>query len=327
MTTQTSRAVVSGLVDAGLLDPARSAEAETVVQGALREGPVSSAPLRRRLAEIAGYVGGAFVVGAAWLFFSATWDDLGRAGQVSLLLVSAAVLVAGGLLLARAERRAGADPLDSIRGRLAAVLLTGGAACTAFGAGIWLDGVLGNGELVVVLAALAGVLVAVGGYLAVPSPVGQLGIAVGTFVMIPSGLAALHSDSQSAIPLGLLVLLLGGVWLGLAERGVWRDRTTARVIGCVIAFVGAQIPVADEQAWVAYLATAGLGAAAFGLYVGTRSWPYLATGVIAVTVAVPEALYDWAGGSLGAAGILLATGVTLLVASLAGLRLRQEVTG
>jgi len=297
MTTQTSRAVVSGLVDAGLLDPARSAEAETVVQGALREGPVSSAPLRRRLAEIAGYVGGAFVVGAAWLFFSATWDDLGRAGQVSLLLVSAAVLVAGGLLLARAERRAGADPLDSIRGRLAAVLLTGGAACTAFGAGIWLDGVLGNGELVVVLAALAGVLVAVGGYLAVP------------------------------FPLGLLVLLLGGVWLGLAERGVWRERTTARVIGCVIAFVGAQIPVADEQAWVAYLATAGLGAAAFGLYVGTRSWPYLATGVIAVTVAVPEALYDWAGGSLGAAGILLATGVTLLVASLAGLRLRQEVTG
>ena len=326
MTTPTSRAVVSGLVDAGLLDPVRSAEAEAVVQGALREGPVSSAPLRRRLAEIAGYVGAAFVVGAAWLFFSATWDDLGRAGQVALLLVSAAVLVAGGLVLARTERRAGADALDSVRGRLAAVLLTGGAACTAFGAGIWLDGVLDNSELVVVLAALTGVLVAVGGYLAVPSPVGQLGIAVGAFVMIPSGLASLHSDSRSAIPLGLLVLLLGGLWLGLAERGVWRERTTARVIGCVIAFVGAQIPVADERAWVAYLATATLGAVAFGLYVGTRSWPYLATGVIAVTVAVPEALYDWAGGSLGAAGILLATGVTLLVASLAGLRLRQVVT-
>lgn len=327
MNSQSSRAVVSGLVEAGLVDPARSAEAESVVQGALQQGPVSSTPMRRRLAEIAGYVGAAFVVGAAWLFFSATWDDLGRTGQVSLLLVSAAVLVVGGLVLARAQRREGADPLDSVPGRLAAVLVTGGAACTAFGVGIWLGDVLDNGELVVMLSALAGVLVAVGGYLAVPSPVGQLGIAVGTFVMIPSGLASLHSDSRSAIPLGLLVLLLGGVWLGLAERGVWRERTTARVIGCVIAFIGAQIPVADERSWVAYLATAGLGAVAFALYVGTRSWPYLATGVIAVTVAVPEALYDWAGGSLGAAGILLATGVTLLVASLAGLRLRQEVTG
>ena len=66
---------------------------------------------------------------------------------------------------------------------------------------------------------------------------------------------------------------------------------------------------------------------AFWLYVVTRAWPYLATGVIAVTVAVPEALYDWVEGSLGAAGVLLATGVTLLLSSLAGLRLRHEVSG
>ena len=81
------------------------------------------------------------------------------------------------------------------------------------------------------------------------------------------------------------------------------------------------------DAWVAYVGTAALGAVAFWLYVVTRAWPYLATGVVAVTVAVPEALYDWVEGSLGAAGVLLATGVTLLLSSLAGLRLRHEVSG
>jgi len=48
--------------------------------------------------------------------------------------------------------------------------------------------------------------------------------------------------------------------------------------------------------------------------------------VVAVTLAVPQALLDWAGDSLGPAGLLLAAGLTLLVTSLLGLRLRQEVT-
>ena len=89
--------------------------------------------------------------------------------------------------------------------------------------------------------------------------------------------------------------------------------------------LGAQFPVFDDPAWPGYVATAVVGAAAFWMYVVTRAWPYLATGVIAVTLAVPEALSDWFEGALGAAGVLLATGVTLLVAALAGLRLRQEV--
>ncbi|HEX6485476.1 MAG TPA: hypothetical protein VF012_02095, partial [Nocardioidaceae bacterium] len=53
--------------------------------------------------------------------------------------------------------------------------------------------------------------------------------------------------------------------------------------------------------------------------------PYLAVGVVGVTLAVPEALLDWTEGSLGTAGVLLVAGVTLLGASLLGLRLRKEV--
>jgi FtsH-binding integral membrane protein len=328
MTGSRTSSIVDRLVAAGLLDPARVVEAETVVAGALDEQPTESAPLRRRMAEIAGYVGAAFVVGAAWLFLSQTWADLGLTGQVGLLFVSAVALAAGGLLLARAAgRSAEADPLDDIRGRLASVLLAGAGACAAFGVGIWVDDALANTELVVMLAALTGLIVVLVGYVVMPSPVGQAAAAVAAFVTVPAGLGALPSDSTSPVPLSLSVLALGALWLLLAERKIWRERTLGRLLGCALAFVGAQMALPGQHSWVAYVATAAVGALAFGLYVGTRAWPYLLTGVLAVTVAVPEALYDWAEGSLGAAGILLVTGVTLLAAALAGLRLRHEVTG
>ena len=327
MTSSRATSVVDGLVGAGLVDPARAGEAESVVRRALgAEEAAHSTPLKRRIAEIAGYVGAAFVLGAAWLFLTETWDDRGLAGQVGLLLGSALVLAAGGLLLVRSAGRA-RDPLDDIRGRLASVLLAGAAACAAFGTGLWLDDTLANPDLVVLVAALTGLVGVLSGYAVLPSPVGQVAAAVAAFVMVPSGLSALPSDSTNILPMAMTVLLLGAVWLLLAERGVWHEVGTARVVGCVIAFVGAQLALGNEHAWVAYVATAALGVVAFGLYVVTRAWPYLVTGVLAVTVAVPEALYDWAEGSLGAAGIMLVTGVTLLLAALAGLRLRQEVTG
>lgn len=285
-----------------------------------------AAPLRRRMAEIAGYVGGAFVVGAAALFFGTTWDQLG-VGQQAAILIGIGVLLAGagaGLVMSAGSMHALRAPGEAIRLRLTSVLLTGAAASTAFGAGVLLADAITNEGLPVMLAAILAFALMLGGYRVAPTTVGQVGAAVSAFVAIPSGLAALESDSTSTVPLGLLVLTLGAVWIAAAERGLWDEVLSARAIGSVLAIIGAQIPISDSNAWVGYVATAAVGAIAFWLYVGTRAWPYLAAGVVALTLAVPEALNDWAGGSLGAAGILLATGVTLLVAALLGLRLHHE---
>ena len=46
--------------------------------------------------------------------------------------------------------------------------------------------------------------------------------------------------------------------------------------------------------------------------------------MLAVTVVVPEAIIDWTDGSLGAGGAVLVAGLTLLGASAAGFRVRQE---
>lgn len=325
----TLRRVVDGLVDAGLVDPARRGEADNVVHRALAAGPPAplTGSLRRRMAEVAGYVGGAFVVGAAALFFSATWSDFSLGVQVGLMLGIAAVLVAAGVAIAAAAggRSGLAREGEAVRRRLASVLVTGAAGSAAFGVGLLLGDRMDDGSLVVTLAALVGLVVAAGGYVLAPTTVGQLGVVVPALIAIPAFLDSLDTDSSSPLPVAGLYLLLGVVWLVLAERGVWREVLPARVIGCVVAVIGAQVPVFDDPAWVGYVATAVVGAAAFWLYVVSRAWPYLATGVVAVTVAVPEALSDWFDGALGAAGVLLATGVTLLLAALVGLRLRQEV--
>jgi hypothetical protein len=111
--------------------------------------------------------------------------------------------------------------------------------------------------------------------------------------------------------------------MGLA--GTVRDRGVAHATGAAIALFGAQLPVYSDQQWVAYVLTAGVGLAGFLGYLSTRSWSVLTAGVLATTLVVPEALYDWTDGSVSAAGSMLVAGLTLLAASAAGLRLRQEV--
>lgn len=330
-----SRTVVTALVEAGLLDPARTAEADPVVASALaRSAPLSgppgpsaaAAPLRRRMAEVAGYVGGALVVGAAVLFFANAWDDLGLAGRVGVLLGIGVLLLGAGAAVTATAGGAGAlrAPAESVRRRLASVLLTGGAAAAAFGVAVWLQEVLATESAGVAGGALVAVALTLAGYRVAASAVGQVGAATAAFLAVPSGLDWLVQEWSEAL-FGSIVLGLGLLWLVLAETGVWRERVPARAIGLVLAVLGGQIPAfGDATAW-AYSLTGAVAVLAFAGYLARRSWPYLAAGVVGLTLAVPEALFDLTGESLGAAGVLLATGLTLLLAALLGLRLHQEV--
>jgi len=50
-------------------------------------------------------------------------------------------------------------------------------------------------------------------------------------------------------------------------------------------------------------------------------------GVVALATVVPQAVIDYTGGALGAAGALLVVGLSIVGASVIGLRLRHEVPG
>ena len=114
-----------------------------------------------------------------------------------------------------------------------------------------------------------------------------------------TGNADVVGSSEGTVP-GLMVLALGVVWVVLSETGVFREVFVGRAIGSTLAVLGAQMPLFDGPAGLAYALTAAVAVAGFTLYLRTTAWPYLVAGVIAVTVVVPEAIIDWTDGSLGA---------------------------
>jgi formate-dependent nitrite reductase membrane component NrfD len=67
-----------------------------------------------------------------------------------------------------------------------------------------------------------------------------------------------------------------------------------------------------------------VAAAGYTGFVLARRWPLLVAGVAGMTLVVPEALGDWADGSVPAAAVLLVAGLTLLGSSAASLRLHHR---
>lgn len=329
--------IATALEQQGLLDPQRHAEALAALDRALAGSPehrptAEPAALRRRLVELAAYVGGAFVVAAGVLFAAREWADLSVTQRVGLLAGVALVLAGAGVavVVVTGGRRVVLEPVYDARRRLAAALVTGAGFATAAAVMVamidWVERTSSeqeNGELVGLAASATLLVLVVLGYLYVPSLAGQLAAAFATMYLVPFALASLGLDG--AVLHGLIVVGVGGLWLLLAETGRWHEVQAARVVGVAMLVVGAQIPIGSaDHPWVAYLCLALVALVGFSLYVVRRAWPYLMAGVAGVTLAVPEALLDWTEGSLGSAGVLLVAGVTLLAASLLGLRLRSE---
>ena len=89
-----STTIVTALVDHGLLADRDRAQALVVVHRALEAQAPATAPLKRRFAELAGYVGGAFIVSAAAILSASRWSTLGEGQQVALLGGVAVLLAA-----------------------------------------------------------------------------------------------------------------------------------------------------------------------------------------------------------------------------------------
>jgi hypothetical protein len=303
------RAALDRLVARGVLRPeqADAVLAEVAVPAAAPAGP------RRLLGEIAGYLGASFVVGATLLFLGEQWDELGRGGRFAILAAMAAILFGCGLAI----RFRWASP-DSVRRRLASTLMTGGAAAAAF-AGYVLTT---RDDGIPLAASVTGLVVVVAGYLLARSALGQIGAAVAAFAVCASLLDL--GDDAHAWTLGLAALALGAVWAALAGWRVVTERRLGLAIAAGFGLLGAQLMVIDDVDPLGYVLTALVAAGCFAAYTRIRDWVLLAGGVAGATLVVPEFLYDVTEGSLGASGVMLVAGVTLLAGSLAGLRIRRH---
>lgn len=329
----TAERVVTDLVAAGLVERHRAVEAERVVHRSLgSQGPDTAArpPARQgartMLVEIAGYVGSALVLASVALLLSQLWDGFSEALQVVILAMIAVLLAGAGVAVSRvggghAELVAGRDEM---RRRLSSTLLTAAALAAALGvdqqATFTVDDVssaapsLLGGVTMVVLSAV--------GYRYAHSALGLVAVA-GAVVQV----VVTATEDGSALLTGVTLVVAASAWLALTElSAAVREREVARSLGVTLALGGAQVVLlGGGHDNLAYGLTAAVAAAGFLLYLRSAAWPYLVVGVLGVTLVVPEAVMGWTDDSLGPAGGVLVAGLTLLGASLAGLRMRQEV--
>ncbi len=268
-----------------------------------------SAPKSRAgwLIEVVGYVGAGLILGAVALFLASEWESLGRGLQTAILvgmgvlLLAAALVIAGGLERMRA--------LQGARKRAVGVLLALAPIPVAFGVGVAVERHEAAWAFGIGLAVSLGCLLLMGSGLG-------LAVAAGMSMGLVLSVAEEVFDA-SQLGSGLALVGLGAVWATVGRHVV------SRVAGVGFALFGAQLPLGDSSGW-AYALTLAVAVGCFVGYRWQRSLIMLAGGVIGVTLAVPEMIYDLTDGALGGAAILLIAGVVLVAASATGMSVHRR---
>ncbi|WIY02032.1 hypothetical protein QRX60_49930 [Amycolatopsis mongoliensis] len=300
------REVLDRLVGDSVLSPAQAGEVERALQAA--------APRRLRIpwAEVAAYLGGGLVLVGAVLLVAASWRNWGEFARTFVTGATAVVLLTAGAVAAGPRSRSAA------RGRVAGALFALGAGAVAVTIAVALPDDIVTGAV----ACGAGLLTAVAGYLLVPSVPGLLAsagfLAATTLLSIDATVGVTPLNGGLGVGTGGLLVA------ALALGHVVPHRLLGLGAGLALAVFGFQQPLGEEgTAWVAYLLTFGLGVACLALVRRERTWVLLVAGVVAVTLAVPEAIWDLTGGAVGGALLVLTAGLVLLLVSFAGFRLRR----
>ncbi|GAA3395471.1 hypothetical protein GCM10020369_68720 [Cryptosporangium minutisporangium] len=313
------RAALADLVRDGVLAPGQ-ADAVAHRLGPLWATPIPAGPApgehrtRTRIVEIAGYVGGAMVLGGAAAIVVPTWDAF--PSIMRFLLAVVATLVLGGGAVAARFARLGDDTLDA-RLRLASVLgaLAAGAAATA-------AAVPASDSAEVLAGSLAALLVAVSGYALVRGAPLMFTAWLASAMLVGDFLGRANVDD--ILPWGIAYAVLGAFWMLLAipVRGTpIREPGVAVLLGGLTGFGAAEAVTNDSYlgdgpllAIVGLLMGVAFAAGCFALYLGTRRWPALVPAVL-IALVVPATALAQILDSLLAAGFAVAlVGLLLLVA-------------
>jgi len=312
---QQQDAAVRALVERETLTDAQASAVRAAL--GVPSAPNDGAGKGRRLPELAGYVGGGLILAASLRLVGQAWGAVDRPARVvllataTLIVLTVAAAIGGGT--PAALRALGGLPA-AVRRRLFATILALAAATAGVCAG----------AAAVHHAALAGgaaaLIVAAAGYTLVRTPVGLVATWLAGAVL--TGAITDVAGLESSRAYGVAYVAYGAVWAAAALQGWIREQSLGLAVAAAAALVGAQLPVSAAPGW-GYLLTSGVALACLAGYLVRRSWVLIAAGAVGVTLVVPEAVFDWTNGALGGAGILLVAGLSLLTASMLGLRLHR----
>lgn len=272
---------------------------------------------RGRLAEVVGYVGAAFTLGAIGLLLAETWPDLAIWGRVALAaLLTAVALTAGALLRGRRGPAVG---------RLVGVLWTVGVV----GVG-WTTGILAADVLDVALrwmvpmiggaaALVAAVLLAVGRH--VPVQLAGL-VALGAATI--GTLFAVAPLEPGALAVGTLITG-GGAAVGLAGAGGWLGpRPSAETVGAAAMLIGTQVLTGTGWPRTALALGVVLALVVVALSIPGPRTHLLYVGAVGLFVAVPRLVFELFADTLGAPATLLTVGILLILMAVGVGRIRRS---
>lgn len=294
------------------------------------------------LAEVGGYVGAAFVIAAAIVFTGPRWEQLSHAAQIAVFAVPAMLALLAAVLLAQAapgrwtplpqddlaQEGLGQEGLGPRRRLVAALIGTGGALLAGTVAVTLPDNFAdGYGEAEACLSFLAACAVWALGYVFCRIALLHVGIAGAAAAALSSGIAWFYREDSTAWT-GAALAGLALVWAGLAAGRVLAERQLGFGVAGVLGFLGGEMLATEStgSGW-GYLVLLAIAVAGLAGYVRTRMITVLVVGVAALGTVVPQAIIDYTDGALGAAGALLVTGLSIVGASVLGLRLHREVPG
>jgi hypothetical protein len=262
-------------------------------------------------AEIAAYLGGAFIVISTIALAATIWDDAPRPARVgTLALLSILLLVASHFLGA----------VNAMRLRLTSVLSL--AAAISATAAIAFSYESGNSAPWAPFT--AGAIVALYSFIKYRHEIlhiGAYGYLFITGFMILGELTTIEPSNSVAYP--MYWVILASIWLYLAYLRMI-DQTLAYLISAASFFIAIQFLFATDHRLVSYLVAIVIAPTLAYLFLTDRRWPLLFGAVVITTVTAGEFVAATLGGSLGALLGLLTAGIALATSSMVAIRKAQR---
>jgi hypothetical protein len=256
------------------------------------------------LAEITGYLGGAFVLISLAIFVGERFDTLDKVLRSGLFALLSGILAFLTLWLGN---------YSSLRSRLSSVLGLGSSVSMTISLSTYFE--IDRAPLV---AFAVGTAITAAFFFKNRTELLHLGTAV--FLFITSIMAAAtivdrDTDSLTMPAAASFWLGLSAIWIYLAfNRKI--QVTLGYVLGSGLLFLAIQVFFIQDQRQVSYLVAAVSVYALMRIYLLERVLPLLVAPLLIANFSIAELISTTLGGSLGAVTGLFVAGVLLIVTSL-----------
>jgi hypothetical protein len=256
------------------------------------------------LAEITGYLGGAFVLISLAIFVGERFDTLDKVLRSGLFALLSGILASLTLWLGN---------YSSLRSRLSSVLGLGSSVSMTISLSTYFE--IDRAPLV---AFAVGTAITAAFFFKNRTELLHLGTAVFLFItsiMVAATIVDRDTDSLTMPAAASFWLGLSAIWIYLAfNRKI--QVTLGYVLGSGLLFLAIQVFFIQDQRQVSYLVAAVSVYALMRIYLLERVLPLLVAPLLIANFSIAELISTTLGGSLGAVTGLFVAGVLLIVTSL-----------